>query len=63
MDKIKLSIDRQQKALKAMHAAKSTVFKHFWFNVFGKILSKSIIANHVEGLVEMIITMVLAHLN
>ncbi len=45
MDRIKLSIDRQQRALKAMHAAKSTVFKHFWFNVFGKILSKSIIAN------------------
>ena len=44
-DRIKLSIDRQQKALKAMHAAKSTVFKHFWFNVFGMILSKSIIAN------------------
>ena len=44
-DRIKLSIDRQQKALKAMHAAKSPVFKHFWFNVFGKILSKSIIAN------------------
>ena len=44
-DRIKLSIGRQQKALKAMHAAKSTVFKHFWFNVFGKILSKSIIAN------------------
>ena len=44
-DRIKLSIDRQQKALKAMHVAKSTVFKHFWFNVFGKILSKSIIAN------------------
>ena len=44
-DRIKLSIDCQQKALKAMHAAKSPVFKHFWFNVFGKILSKSIIAN------------------
>ena len=46
MDKeITLSIERQQKALKAMHAAKSPVFKHFWFNVFGKILSKSIISN------------------
>ena len=39
MDKeITLSIERQQRALKAMHAAKSPVFKHFWFNVFGKIL-------------------------
>ena len=45
MDRITLSIARQQRALKAMHAAKSTAFKHFWFNVFGKILSKSIIAN------------------
>ena len=44
-DRIKLSIDRQQKALKAMHAANSTVFKHFWFNVFGKVLSNSIIKN------------------
>ena len=45
MDKVTLSIARQQRALRAMHAAKSTAFKHFWFNVFGKILSKSIIAN------------------
>ena len=45
MDRITLSIERQQRALKAMHAAKSTAFKHFWFNVFGKILSKRIIAN------------------
>ena len=42
---ITLSIERQQRALKAMHAAKSPVFKYFWFDVFGKILSKSIIAN------------------
>ena len=45
MDRITLSIERQQRALKAMHAAKSTAFKHFWFNDFGKILSKSIISN------------------
>ncbi len=45
MDKVTLSIARQQRALRAMHAAKSSAFKHFWFNVFGKILSKSIIKN------------------
>ena len=46
MDKeITLSIERQQRALKAMHAAKSPAFKELWFNVFGKILSKRIIAN------------------
>ena len=46
MDKeITLSIERQQRALKAMHAAKSPVFKHFWFNVFGKIWSNSITHN------------------
>ena len=45
MNKIALNIVRQQRALKAMREAQSPVFKHFWFNVFGKILSKSIIKN------------------
>jgi len=42
---VTLSIERQQRALKAMHAAKSPVFKHFWFNVFGKVWSNSITHN------------------
>mgnify|MGYP003137036362 FL=1 len=45
MDKTTLSILRQQRALKAMHAAKSPAFKHFWFNVFGKVWSNSITHN------------------
>ena len=46
MDKeITLSIERQQRALKAMHAAKSPAFKELWFNVFGKVWSNSITHN------------------
>jgi len=45
MDKITLNVLRQQRALKAMHAAKSPVFKELWFNVFGKVWSNSIIKN------------------
>jgi hypothetical protein len=45
MDKITLSIVRQQRALKAMREAQSPVFKHFWFNVFGKVWSNSITHN------------------
>lgn len=45
MDKIALSIVRQQRALKAMREAQSPVFKHFWFNVFGKVWSNSITHN------------------
>ena len=45
MDKIELNIQRQLKALKAFREAQSPVFKNFWFGVFGKILSKSIIKN------------------
>ena len=47
MDKIdlNLNIQRQLKALRAMREAQSPVFKHFWFGVFGKVLSKSIIKN------------------
>jgi len=45
MDKITLNVLRQQRALRAMRAAQSTVFKHFWFGIFGKVLSNSIIKN------------------
>jgi len=45
MDKVSLNVLRQQRALRAMRAAQSTVFKHFWFGIFGKVLSNSIIKN------------------
>ena len=45
MDKIDLNVQRQMKALRAMRNAQSSVFKHFWFGVFGKVLSQSIIKN------------------
>ncbi len=45
MHKIALNILRQQRALKAMREAQSPVFKHFWFNVFGKVWSNSITHN------------------
>jgi len=45
MKKIALNIVRQQRALKAMREAQSPVFKHFWFNVFGKVWSNSITHN------------------
>jgi len=45
MNKTALNIVRQQRALKAMREAQSPVFKHFWFNVFGKVWSNSITHN------------------
>ncbi len=45
MNNLTLNIKRQQRALKAMREAQSPVFKHFWFNVFGKIWSNSITHN------------------
>ncbi len=45
MDKITLNVLRQQRALRAMRAAHSPVFKQFWFEVFGKVWSNSITRN------------------
>jgi len=45
MNKIILNISRQQRALRAMKAAQSPVFKELWFNVFGKVLSNSMTKN------------------
>ena len=49
MNKIILNISRQQRALRAMKAAQSPVFKELWFNVFGKVLSNSMTKNE-DGL-------------
>jgi len=49
MNKITLNVLRQKKALRAMRNAQSPVFKELWFNVFGKVLSNSMIKNE-DGL-------------
>jgi len=45
MDNSILNIKRQQRALRAMRQAESSVWKHFWFSIFGKVWHNSITQN------------------